>query len=298
MSALHAGDIAAAVAGQLPAAEVRAVQRLEGGVSAQVFRIDLRLADGTGKAVVLRAMGESGLESAQEHALLAALHAASVPVPRPIRFDANCSHINAAYVLMEFAEGSSEMPEGSAGSQIVRMAETLVTIHRTPSALLPPLPPYLDSVPELFGFLPDGAEWRTLRDFCASLSPCPFDGEPVLLHGDFWPRNLLWQDGRVVAVLDWEHAACGDPQSDVACTQLELKYLFDDELVDLFLSTCAGHFSIDPHRLALWQIYVASAGQHSMANWGLEPSREAHMRQIALEYIRASAVVLGVGALG
>lgn len=120
----------------------------------------------------------------------------------------------------------------------------------------------------------------------------------MLLHGDFWPRNLLWQDGRVVAVLDWEHAACGDPQSDVACTQLELKYLFDDELVDLFLSTCAGHFSIDPHRLALWQIYVASAGQHSMANWGLEPSREAHMRQIALEYIRASAVVLGVGALG
>ena len=164
--------------------------------------------------------------------------------------------------------------------------------------LLPPLPSRLDPAPELLGFLPDGAEWRTLRDFCASLSPCPFDGEPVLLHGDFWPRNLLWQDGRVVAVLDWEDAACGDPLSDVACAHLELKYLFDDELVDLFLSTCAGHLSIDPHRLALWQIYVASAGQHSMANWGLEPSRVAHMRQIALEYIRASAVVLGVGALG
>ena len=295
---MDAEDIAAAVAEHFPAAEVRAVERLEGGVSAQVFRIDLRLADGAGQAVVLRAMGKSGLESAQEYALLAALHGAGVPVPRPIRFDASCSHVNAAYVLMEFTEGSSEVPEGAARAHIVRMAETLVTIHRTPTALLPPLSSRLDPVPELLGFLPDGAEWRALLDFCAALAPRPFDGEPVLLHGDFWPRNLLWQDGRVVAVLDWEDAACGDPLSDVACAQLELKYLFDDELVDLFLSTCAGHLSIDPHRLALWQIYVASAAQRYMSAWGLEPSREANMRRVALRQIREAATALGVSTPG
>ena len=27
---------------------------------------------------------------------------------------------------------------------------------------------------------------------------------PVLLHGDFWPGNILWRDGRLVAVIDWE----------------------------------------------------------------------------------------------
>ena len=297
---MNAEDIAAAVAEHFPAAEVRAVQRLEGGVSAQVFRIDLRLADSTDQAVVLRAMGKSGLESAQEHALLTALYDAGLPVPRPLCFDASCSHVDAAYVLMDFAEGSSEVTKESAGSQIGRMAETLVTIHQTPTALLPPLPSRLDPVPELLGFLPDGVEWRALRDFCAALESRPFDGAPVLLHGDLWPRNLLWQDGRVVAILDWEDAALGDPLSDVACALLELRYIFDDVLVDRFQATYSRHASVDTHRLALWQIYVASAAQHYMGAWGLEPSREAHMRQIALEHIRAAAVVLGVGdsALG
>ena len=26
----------------------------------------------------------------------------------------------------------------------------------------------------------------------------------MLLHGYLWPGNLLWQDGRLVAVVDWE----------------------------------------------------------------------------------------------
>ena len=293
---MRAEDISAAVAEYFPAAVVRAAERLQGGVSAQVFRVDLRLADGSDRSIVLRAMGKSGLESAQEYALLVSLHAAGLPTPRPIHFDASRRHVDATYVLMDFVDGSSEIPQGSAEPHIVRMAETLATIHRTPTSILPLLPLRLDPVPELPDFLPDGADWRTLRDYCATLAASPYAGEPVLLHGDFWARNLLWKDGQVVAVLDWEDAACGDPLSDVACAQLELSYLFDDAQVDLFLATCRLQRSIDPHRLALWQIYVASAGQHYMGDWGLEPSREARMRRIALKHIRAAAAVLGAGA--
>ena len=152
-----------------------------------------------------------------------------------------------------------------------------------------------DPLAELFGFLPDGAEWRTLRDFCASLSPCPFDGEPVLLHGDFWPQNLIWRDGRIAAILDWEDAALGDPLSDLACALLELKYLFDDARVGRFYAAYNHHAPVDPHRLAQWQIYVASAAQHHMGAWGLEPLREAHMRQTTLRQIREAAAGLGMG---
>jgi aminoglycoside phosphotransferase (APT) family kinase protein len=38
----------------------------------------------------------------------------------------------------------------------------------------------------------------------------------VLVHGDFKPGNALLQDGRVVALLDWETAHLGDPVEDVA----------------------------------------------------------------------------------
>ena len=142
------------------------------------------------------------------------------------------------------------------------------------------------------------AEWLALADHCTGMSPLPYEGAPVLLHGDFWPQNLIWRDGRIAAILDWEDAALGDPLSDLACALLELKYLFDDVLVAGFLAAYGRHAPIDRQRLALWQVYVASAAQHYMGDWSLEPSREAHMRQTALRQIRDAAAILGVAAAG
>lgn len=291
---MTADDIAAALASHLPAARLRAFERLKGGVSADVFRLDLAMADGVERSIVLRAMGKSGLESAQEYALLSALHAAGVPVPRPICVDDSRCHIDAPYLLMDFIVGVSAIPPDLAAPHLDRMAEALASIHQLPTAPLPPLPLRLDPWPELPGFLPKGAEWQALRDHCATPGPGPFAGAPVLLHGDFWPQNLIWRDDRIVAILDWEDAAVGDPLSDLACALLELKYLFDDARVAGFLATYRRHAPVDAHRLAHWQIHVAAAAQHHMGAWGLEPSREAHMRQTALRQIREAASRLGV----
>jgi aminoglycoside phosphotransferase (APT) family kinase protein len=43
-----------------------------------------------------------------------------------------------------------------------------------------------------------------------------FDGEPVLVQGDTGPGNLLYADGRVTAIVDWELAHLGDPMDDLA----------------------------------------------------------------------------------
>lgn len=292
---MTAEDIAAAVAEHFPEARLRAVERLKGGVSAEVFRLDLHLADGSDQPMVLRVMGKSGLGSAVEHALLVSLHALGLPTPRPILLDASRSHIDRTYVVMDFVEGSSEIPEDLAEPRIARMAETLAMIHRVPTGSLPKLVSRLDPVPELLDFLPEGEEWRPLRDHCATLSSSPYAGAPVLLHGDFWPQNLLWREERIVAILDWEDAALGDPLSDLACALLELRYLFEDRLVDGFLATYRLRRPVDRRRLALWQLYVASAAQRYMGGWGLEPAREAHMRRTALRQIRESAAALGVG---
>lgn len=44
----------------------------------------------------------------------------------------------------------------------------------------------------------------------------PAPGEVVLLHGDFRPKNLIWQAGRIVSVVDWGFADFGDPYYDLA----------------------------------------------------------------------------------
>lgn len=47
----------------------------------------------------------------------------------------------------------------------------------------------------------------------AEQADCP---RPVLNHGDITGSNVLWQDGRITGVLDWDLAARCDPADDVA----------------------------------------------------------------------------------
>ncbi|MCI0397582.1 MAG: phosphotransferase [Chloroflexi bacterium] len=62
-----------------------------------------------------------------------------------------------------------------------------------------------------------------IRDTLASRRPLPQHNPSVLLHGDFWPGNTLWQDGKLVAVIDWEDARSGDPLIDLAISRLDIR---------------------------------------------------------------------------
>ncbi len=66
---------------------------------------------------------------------------------------------------------------------------------------------------------PGGAEvWATLKDLFPSMKPVP----PALVHIDYWSGNILWKEGEISAVLDWEEAACGDPIIDVAYARMNM----------------------------------------------------------------------------
>ena len=38
---------------------------------------------------------------------------------------------------------------------------------------------------------------------------------PVVVHGDLWPANLLYQDSELTGVVDWDRATLGDPALDI-----------------------------------------------------------------------------------
>lgn len=46
--------------------------------------------------------------------------------------------------------------------------------------------------------------------------PSGFVGPGVLLHGDLGSHNVLWEQGRITALLDFEDAIAGDPVFDLA----------------------------------------------------------------------------------
>ncbi len=285
---------AAAVSRLFPGATIAALERLTGGVSADVHRLDLNLADGRTTRVVLRAHGatHSGHGAELEFALLQALHRGGVPVPEPLHVDVSGTLLTDPFLVMAFVDGTSAIPAGEEDPHIDTMAAALTRIHSLPTSDLPALPTRIDPRPEVFDFLPEGAEWAALRACLHSLRDTAYVGPPRLLHGDFWPENLLWRNGAITAILDWEDAALGDPLSDVAAARVELRYKLGTGAMQRFSHAYAGHRALDAQRLALWQVYVAAAAQRYMGEWGLEPAREAHMRAEALASIREAGAVL------
>ncbi len=278
----------------LPGARLTATTRLTGGVSADVYRLDAIRDDGTAVRLVLRAHGRShaGHGAALEFQLLQALHQGGVPVPEPLLVDVSGEVLPDPFLVMSFVDGSSEVPAAQTTAHIERMAAVLARIHEVPLAPLPALPVRNDPLPEVFDFLPQGAEWASLRDHLRGCTDTASTQAPRLLHGDYWPENLLWRNGAVMAVLDWEDAAFGDPLSDVACTRVELRYRFGRDSMALFTDAYAAHRPVDGQRLALWQVYVAAAAHKYMGRWGLAPEREAHMRREALASIAEAGAVL------
>ncbi len=54
------------------------------------------------------------------------------------------------------------------------------------------------------------AAWET------ALAAPPWAGPPVWLHGDLHPLNVLWDDDRICAVIDFGDLGAGDPATDLA----------------------------------------------------------------------------------
>lgn len=259
-------------------------EKLTGGVAAEVYRLELSTSDGSIRQVVLRVHGADypGHSAKLEFELLNALHLSGLPVPKPIAVDANLRIIQHPYVLMDFIEGSSQIPKNKAETFIGKIASVMAEIHTTDISSLPELPRRIDPLPELFDFLSHDDAAQDLQSKLGQLKSTAFKGSNALLHGDLWPENLIWRASEIAAILDWEDAAIGDPMSDVACTALELRYLYGVWGMNQFKQAYSTLANIDPYRFTLWQAYVAAGALRYMGEWGLEPKREAHMRKTAL----------------
>lgn len=277
---------------------VQKINPLIGGVSADVFRLDVAFADGSANRIVLRAHreGHSGHPAKLEHQLLKSLYENGLPVPRPLYVDDSGKTFPQPFLVIEFIDGNSEIPPNEQTHYVDQMAAQLAAIHHASTADLPKLPLRLDPLPEVFDYLPEGSPWSELHSHLQTLTGTNYPSPPKLLHGDFWPENLLWQNGRISAVLDWEDAAVGDPLSDVAACRVELRYLLGEAVMNEFTQAYIQHLpagtTLNTNRLFLWQIYVAAAAQKYMGLWGLEESREAHMRAAALKSIEEAGSIL------
>lgn len=80
-------------------------------------------------------------------------------------------------------------------------------------------------------------------------------GGPALVHGDVLPHNLLVEDGRLTALLDWEFAHIGDPAEDLAyCRSAVSAALPWEDFLAAYQD--AGGVVVDERRLAIFELFA------------------------------------------
>ncbi|GLV60784.1 acyl-CoA dehydrogenase [Dictyobacter sp. S3.2.2.5] len=262
---------------------------LKGGVSAQVTVLEAVLASGERKKMIVRRHGANDLRrnphiAADEFRLLRALHAAGLAVPEPYYLDQSDEIFASPYVVIEYVEGETIFAPAQAPALVPQMATHLASIHALDPARLDLafLPNMQQTWNERFQTRPatldDTLSEGRIRDALAAVWPPHQRNPPALLHGDFWPGNLLWRDGQLAAIVDWEDAALGDPLCDLANSRLEILWAFGREAMEEFTRCYQALRTIDYSDLPVWDLCAALRPAGQLSTWIADPDKERKLQ--------------------
>jgi aminoglycoside phosphotransferase (APT) family kinase protein len=257
---------------------LRRIWELQGGVSAQVTAFEIEGTDGRAERLVVRRHGAAELRrnpriAADEFRLLQLLEAVGVPAPRPRFLDEGVGTFATPCLVVDYVEGESPSAAVEESELVDQLATVLAEIYRIENVSFLPQRSIDADLP------PGSPEEQRIRDVLESALPLPERNPPVLLHGDFWPGNTLWRDGRLVSIIDWEDAAIGDPLADVANGRLELMWALGAEAMDDFTRRYVEHAaSVDLTDLPYWDLWADLRLAGRIAEWGLDVASEKEMR--------------------
>ena len=246
-------------------------KRLEGGFSCDVFILDIQTTHKESK-LVFRSEGSYPADYSieTEFNLLKVLNTANIPVSEPIYLDTSCKILHRPFMIMSYLDGSL----GTSNEKVIcdhqLMATQLRNIHQIEIDKLPGLSSRVDPLDQLLSYIPKGRDWNEIRNFIKNLTIDEYKGKKCLLHGDYWPGNILWNNENISGILDWEYAAIGDPLADLAVTCLDARYSSGEIGMNSFKQKYLGNEKINEYRFNLWLIYIAASTLHYINNWNLD----------------------------
>ncbi len=238
-----------------PGAALEEAVPLEGGTSSLLYEIRASK-DGERQSVVLR-LHHKGEWLDQEPDL--AKHEArslelagtlGIPAPRILAFDESGEACGMPAVLMTKVPGAVILPPANDAAWLDGLAKTLAEIHRHKA----------DSFPyEYFAYNDarrlERPKWsRVEGDWMRAFYIVAAGGPPVeycLIHRDYHPGNILWEEGRVSGVVDWVSTCRGPAGVDVGHCRVNLAQLYGTRVANEFLAAYERHagesFAYDPY---------------------------------------------------
>jgi len=294
-----------------PESRLRRAWSLKGGLSAQMTAFEIEQPGGRTRKLIARQPGEHALQrnpaaAADEFRLLGLLRASGLPVPTPRLLDESGEILPAPYLVIDYIEGEPLLVASDLDGGVVSLADQLARIHSLPAfrADLSFLPLQVERLARSFAARPSGVDDTLdegrIRQALEAVWPLPPVGEPVLMHGDFWPGNILCREGLIAAVIDWEEAKLGEPLADVAMTRLDLLWAFGIEAMHAFTARYQSVTGVDLGSLPYWDLLAALRPISNIAEWadawnalGRPDITEASMRDGHRRFVSQAFAKLG-----
>lgn len=277
--------------------------RIGNGQSNLTFQVD----DSGGAQWVLRRppLGHllaSAHDVAREYRILSALQGTGVPVPKVLALTEDPAVTDAPLMLMSYVDGvvidsigvAKQLTPERRRATGLSMPAALASIHRVDLELagledLASHSPYAERQLKRWSGQWEQSKTRDVPevDELAGVlaRSIPDQRELTLVHGDFHLSNVITsrEDGRVVAVVDWELCTLGDPLADVGAL---LAYWSEagDVVTGPFIASTLDGF---PTRAELAQAYFDETGRdpaalgfwHALALWKLAIIAEGVLRR-------------------
>lgn len=274
----------------VPGGRLLRAWKLQGGVSAQVTALEVEHPEVCTQKMLVRRHGPVDLKrnphiATDEYTLLQRLYAAGLPVPRPYAVDQSCEIFPTPYIVIEYIEGETEFAPSDLSDFLLQFATCLSKIHQVDTAKLDvsflpaPTSRYNKLLHTWPASLDEASGEGRIRTALEAVGPLAQRNASALLHGDYWPGNLLWHSGRLVAVIDWEDSAFGDPLADLANSRLEILWAFGVEAMQHFTTLYQSLNTLDDSTLPHHDLYAALRPIGKMAEWAADAAAEQLMRE-------------------
>ncbi|CAA9549382.1 MAG: hypothetical protein AVDCRST_MAG73-2739 [uncultured Thermomicrobiales bacterium] len=281
-----------------PGAALVRSRRLTGGVSATVTALELARGDAGPTTLVVRQHGDLDRRqnpnvARDEFAVLRIAHARGIPVPEPLLLDETGTLSPHPFLVQGYVDGAPDMALGGGAGRVNQAAAQLAAIHAIPGGPeLAFLPRFASDAGERPAVLDDALGEGQIRDALDAARSPSVANPPALLHGDYWPGNLLWRNGRLAAVIDWEDARVGDPLADVGNARLEFLFAFGTDAMEALTARYRSLTALDWSGLAYWDLRAALRPCGNLSGWGLDAETERRWRDL-----HAGFVARALGAL-
>ena len=247
-----------------PGSKLLSSRALEGGISATMTLLEIELPDGKVQKAVARKPGawryrDNPNAAKDEFRVIEALQTTSVRVPGPLALIELGPDIHDSYYLLEFQEGAPDLVVKNRDAFLRSFARQLAEIHRVDFAKhgLEFLEHQTLSIKEKDGIPLNSLRESHVINTLKAMTPLSESNSPTLLHGDYWPGNVLWRNEEIISVIDWENAIIGDPLADLASCRLDVLWILDMEAMEEFTERYQAEMNLDMTDLPSWDLWAS-----------------------------------------